>query len=58
MMEPSNHCQEKKDDRKKAEEERQSRLGETRPTPGSAEGERDVRTQSDSNVPERNAKTR
>jgi hypothetical protein len=29
------------------------RLSESRPTPGSAEGERDVRAQSDSNVPRR-----
>lgn len=29
------------------------RLEESRPTPGSAEGEREVRTQSDSNVPRR-----
>lgn len=57
-MEPSNRCQKTEKNRDKAEEERRARLAETRPTPGSAEGERDVRTQSDSNVPERNAKAR
>lgn len=40
------------------EEERDRRLSESRPTPGSAEGERDVRAQSDSNSAERSERDR
>ena len=41
------------DDLGEPDDEREERLSESRPTPGSAEGERDTQTQSASNVPRR-----
>lgn len=49
-MEPTDKCRDKKTN---AKDDRKSPPAESRPTPGSAEGERDVRTQSQSNVPRR-----
>jgi hypothetical protein len=39
------------DDDSGEDDDREARLAESRPTPGSAEGERDPARQSDSNVP-------